>query len=60
MQYSDIYNIVISADTSGMIEYWSAADPFDFPNNIEGLWEYKTTTDLYDFKKVSELENINC
>lgn len=35
-----------------MVEYWSPAEPFDVPKN-RGLWELKSKTDLFQFKKVS-------
>ncbi|GJE98402.1 peptidyl-prolyl cis-trans isomerase [Phanerochaete sordida] len=51
MTYSDRYDCVISADESGMIEYWRPSEPFEPPKNVPGLWTYKSTTDLYEFKK---------
>ncbi|KAI0695992.1 hypothetical protein BC835DRAFT_1272557 [Cytidiella melzeri] len=49
--YSDRYDTVISADESGFIEYWRPAEPFELPKNVPGMWSFKTTTDLYEFKK---------
>ncbi|KAF8631019.1 hypothetical protein AX15_002630 [Amanita polypyramis BW_CC] len=51
MAYSDRYDMVISADEGGFVEYWKPVEPFGLPNNLPGLWSYKTETDLYDFKK---------
>lgn len=51
-QYSDRYDCVISADESGMIEYWQPLEPFEPPKNVPKLWSFKNTTDLYEFKKV--------
>jgi len=51
MTYSDRYDTVISADEGGFIEYWQPTDPFELPKNVAGLWSFKSTTDLYDFKK---------
>lgn len=34
-----------------MIEYWSPREPFEKPDDIAGLWDYKSSTDLYDYKK---------
>ncbi|EJF63476.1 hypothetical protein DICSQDRAFT_83176 [Dichomitus squalens LYAD-421 SS1] len=51
MAYSDRYNCVISADEGGFIEYWQPSEPFDLPKNVRGLWNYKSDTDLYEFKK---------
>ncbi|KAI0346034.1 peptidyl-prolyl cis-trans isomerase [Trametopsis cervina] len=51
MTYSDRFDTVISADESGFIEYWRPTEPFELPRNVPGLWSYKSTTDLYEFKK---------
>lgn len=48
--YNEPANCVVSADTSGMIEYWQPSEPYEAPRN-KGLWEYKSQTDLFDFKK---------
>ncbi len=52
-QYSDKYDCVISADEGGFVEYWQPAEPFTLPKNVPKLWNYKSETDLYEFKKVS-------
>jgi peptidylprolyl isomerase domain and WD repeat-containing protein 1 len=52
--YTDHYDTVISADESGFVEYWQPREPFEPPKNI-GLWEYKSATDLYEFKKTKSL-----
>jgi peptidylprolyl isomerase domain and WD repeat-containing protein 1 len=51
-QYSDQYDCVLSADTNGFVEYWRPAEPFGLPKNVPGMWEFKSKTDLYEFKKV--------
>ncbi|OBZ71584.1 Peptidyl-prolyl cis-trans isomerase cyp15 [Grifola frondosa] len=51
MTYSDKYNTVISADEGGFVEYWQPFEPFESPKNVPGMWTYKSTTDLYEFKK---------
>ncbi|MCO5576048.1 hypothetical protein L7F22_029855 [Adiantum nelumboides] len=33
-----------------MVEYWSPTEPYEAPKG-KGLWEYKSRTDLFDFKK---------
>jgi hypothetical protein len=48
--------MVISADEGGLVEYWQPTEPFELPKNIPGLWSFKTTTDLYDFKKVCYMD----
>ncbi|KAI8980800.1 hypothetical protein BDB01DRAFT_795626 [Pilobolus umbonatus] len=49
MEYNSRYNFVVSVDSIGMIEYWSPAEPFDLPSNLE--FELKSETDLYEFRK---------
>jgi peptidylprolyl isomerase domain and WD repeat-containing protein 1 len=44
--------MVISADEGGMLEYWQPTEPFDLPKNVRGIWSFKSSTDLYEFKKV--------
>ncbi|TFL06846.1 hypothetical protein BDV98DRAFT_556785 [Pterulicium gracile] len=51
MTFSDRYDVVISADEGGFLEYWQPKDLFELPKNVPGLWSYKTSTDLYEFKK---------
>ncbi|KAK0524975.1 Peptidyl-prolyl cis-trans isomerase cyp15 [Tilletia horrida] len=48
LAYNEHYDCVVSADIGGMIEYWSPRDPYDLPS---GVFELKSTTDLFDFKK---------
>lgn len=51
MQYSPVYDVAISMDEMGMVEYWSGAkNAFEFPKSVK--FEYKTDTDLYEFCKV--------
>ncbi|CAG8473316.1 2335_t:CDS:10 [Acaulospora colombiana] len=49
MAYNELYHCVVSADVSGMVEYWKPEEPFDLPKTIS--FEYKSDTDLYEFKK---------
>ncbi|KAL4069951.1 hypothetical protein V8B97DRAFT_2104546 [Scleroderma yunnanense] len=51
MAYSDRYDTVISADNNGFIEFWQPTEPFELPKNVPGMWKYKSSTDLYEFKK---------
>ncbi|KAG2411935.1 peptidyl-prolyl cis-trans isomerase cypE [Aspergillus terreus] len=47
--FNDAYDCVISADDSGMIEYWRAGDgSFEKPDNVFAL---KSSTNLFEFKK---------
>ena len=52
MAYNDAYDCVISADDSGMIEYWQPRDPFEKPNNVFSM---KSTTNLFVFKKAKSV-----
>ena len=52
LQYNSVFDVVISADESGMVEYWSgAAKSYGFPKCVQ--FEHKIDTDLYEFAKVS-------
>ncbi|PKY04690.1 putative peptidyl-prolyl cis-trans isomerase [Aspergillus campestris IBT 28561] len=47
--FNDAYDCAISADESGMIEYWRASDgSFEKPDNV---FELKSSTNLFEFKK---------
>ncbi|KAL4791380.1 hypothetical protein BDV19DRAFT_381595 [Aspergillus venezuelensis] len=47
--FNDAYNCVISADESGMVEYWRASDSsYEKPDNV---FELKSSTNLFEFKK---------
>lgn len=49
-QYNQIYDVVISADEIGMIEYWCGAKKeFQTPDNV--AFESKLDTDLFEFVK---------
>ena len=48
MAYNAAFDCVISADDSGMIEYWQPREPFEKPENV---FEMKSKTNLFDFKK---------
>ncbi|KAG0043987.1 Peptidyl-prolyl cis-trans isomerase cyp15 [Gryganskiella cystojenkinii] len=49
MAFNDRYNCVISADESGGFEYWVPDEEANVPKTV--AFEYKTQTDLYEFKK---------
>lgn len=51
-QYTDQYDTVVSADESGFLEYWQPFEPYEPPKNVKGMWQLKSQTDLYEFKKV--------
>ena len=48
-QFNTKYNVVVSLDDHGMIEYWSSSS-FEFPNNVG--FKLKIDTDLYEIIKV--------
>ncbi len=48
MAYNNEFDCVLSADESGTVEYWRPSGSYEKPNNV---WEYKSSTDLFDFKK---------
>lgn len=47
--FNSKFNCVISADTSGMLEYWEPSEGFGLPEGLK--WSLKSQTDLYSFKK---------
>ncbi|PKC13234.1 peptidyl-prolyl cis-trans isomerase cyp15, partial [Rhizophagus irregularis] len=50
MTYNEKDHTVLSADTSGMLEYWVPEEPFGLPKTVS--FEFKSDTDLYEFKKM--------
>lgn len=48
MAFNNAYNCVVSADESGMLEYWRPGGNYEKPDNV---FEYKSSTDLFEFKK---------
>lgn len=51
MAYNDKYDCVISVDEAGMVEYWQPSDKFEKPSSV---YEFKSNTDLFEFKKVRQ------
>ena len=50
MVYNAAFDVVISADQGGMIEYWSGPKgDYEMPKNVQ--FESKLDTDLYEFAK---------
>lgn len=51
--YNHQHNVAISCDTSGFVEYWTPDEPFAAPTRrqVANIYEYKSSTDLFDFKK---------
>lgn len=52
MVYNNAYNCVLSADESGMLEYWQPTGSFEKPDNV---WDMKSSTNLFDFKKAKSV-----
>ncbi|KAE8259794.1 hypothetical protein A4X13_0g766 [Tilletia indica] len=48
LTYNERFDCVVSADVGGMIEYWTPTEPYELPH---GVFELKSATDLFDFKK---------
>ncbi|CAK43767.1 hypothetical protein CBS115989_4918 [Aspergillus niger] len=56
--FNDAYDCVISADDSGMIEYWRAGDgSFEKPDNV---FELKSSTNLFEFRKAKSVPASLC
>lgn len=45
---------MISADEAGFVEYWQPSEPWSVPS-IPGMWQLKSQTDLFHFKKTRDL-----
>lgn len=52
MAYNPAFDCVLSADQSGMIEYWTPRDNFEKPDNV---FKMKSSTNLFDFKKAKSV-----
>lgn len=52
MAFNNAYNCVVSADEFGMVEYWSPSGNYEKPDNV---FEYKSSTNLFDFKKAKSI-----
>jgi peptidylprolyl isomerase domain and WD repeat-containing protein 1 len=48
MAYNPAFDCVLSADESGMVEYWTPRDNFDKP---ETVFQMKSSTSLFEFRK---------
>ncbi|KAK4180411.1 hypothetical protein QBC36DRAFT_355805 [Triangularia setosa] len=52
MVFNDHHDCVISVDEGGMIEYWQPWGSYQKPDNV---FEYKSSTNLFDFKKAKSV-----
>ena len=50
--YNNEYDCAISADDNGMIEYWRPHGTYEKPDDV---FQYKSSTDLFEFKKAKSL-----
>ena len=50
--YNNHYDCVVSADDSGMVEYWRPHGTYEKPDDV---FQYKSSTDLFEFKKAKSL-----
>jgi peptidylprolyl isomerase domain and WD repeat-containing protein 1 len=48
MAYNPAFDCAVTADESGMVEYWKPNDGFEKPDNV---FKMKSSTNLFDFKK---------
>ncbi|KAG0238919.1 hypothetical protein BGW42_000080 [Actinomortierella wolfii] len=55
MAFNDKYNCVLSADESGFMEYWTPEEQHPLPKTVG--FQYKTQTDLFEFKKSKSTAN---
>ncbi|KAK6538103.1 Peptidylprolyl isomerase domain and WD repeat containing protein 1 [Orbilia ellipsospora] len=46
--FNNLFDCVISADTGGMIEYWTPHGDYDKPKDV---FDLKSSTNLFEFKK---------
>lgn len=52
MAFNNGYNCVVSGDENGMVEYWRPSGNYEKPDNV---FEYKSSTNLFDFKKAKSV-----
>jgi peptidylprolyl isomerase domain and WD repeat-containing protein 1 len=52
MVFNNVYDCVLSADDNGMLEYWRPCGNYEKPDNV---FEYKSSTNLFDFKKAKSV-----
>lgn len=52
MAYNNAYDCVVSADESGMIEYWQPSGSYEKPDTV---FDMKSSTSLFEFKKAKSV-----
>ncbi|KAK3736527.1 hypothetical protein QZH41_004420 [Actinostola sp. cb2023] len=59
IRYNPVYDIAISTDKAGMVEYWTGLKKdCTFPKNLN--FEFKTDTDLFELVKLLALARQRC
>lgn len=48
MKFNPMYDVVVSTDKSGLLEYWSS-ETYEFPKNVG--FQFKTESSLYELSK---------
>lgn len=48
LSFNNQFDCAVSVDTGGMIEYWAPHSNYEKPSDV---FEYKSSTNLFDFKK---------
>ena len=58
-QYNSVYEIVISVDEKGLLEYWTGSKhDYKFPKNVN--FDSRLDTDLYEFFKCKTYPTALC
>lgn len=52
MAFNGAFDCVVSTDEGGMVEYWSPSNNYEKP---ESVFEHKTSTNLFEFKKAKSV-----
>lgn len=52
MAFNDAFDCVVSADETGMVEYWRPSGNYEKPDNV---FEYKSATNLFEFRKAKSV-----
>ncbi|TPX66944.1 hypothetical protein SpCBS45565_g04120 [Spizellomyces sp. 'palustris'] len=56
MRYNPTADVIVSVDSGGMVEYWQpdVDSGYTLPSSPVVDWEFKSDTDLYEFKKAKK------
>lgn len=53
LAYNKVWNCIVSSDSLGMVEYWELTE--DGHKKPDGVFEMKSSTNLYDYRKTKTL-----